>query len=371
MKRILLISFEYPPDRGGIARYLHGIYSHVPPEEEIVLLLDAHLAGSNATVSSHEHVEHKGTVYFRRFFSAWIYPRWIPLLFSAWRIARRHRITEIHCSHVLPIGTLCYLLRFFTGIPYTIYFHGRDIAIARKKKERQWLLRRIIRNAQLCVSNSIFTKQLVEPFFSETSVWSIRYPRVQKPQEISSEAIASFRHKHSLQGSIVLLSVARLVHRKGLDLVLSAVASLRASFPNIVSVIVGAGEQQDQLQQQAKNLQILECVRFIFDASDDDLAQWYRVADCFVLPVRGEDDDVEGYGMVYIEAATYGVPSIATTVGGVPEAVQDGITGMLVPPNNVAALIQTIKILLENNELRYRLGEQARIRALEECVWKE
>jgi len=168
-----------------------------------------------------------------------------------------------------------------------------------------------------------------------------------------------------------LLTVGRLVPRKGIDTVLQALPVLLAEFPGLRYWVVGDGSDRARLEQIAHNLGVTQAVEFVGQVSDQILPEVYRMAHIFVMPVREEQEtaSIEGFGIVYLEAAASGLPVVAGRSGGAVEAVQEGKTGFLVPPNDPEALIQALRKLLTDPALRRRMGQTGRRWVEEEMNW--
>jgi phosphatidylinositol alpha-1,6-mannosyltransferase len=163
------------------------------------------------------------------------------------------------------------------------------------------------------------------------------------------------------------LSVGRLQRRKGHDNAIRAVASLREELPNLRYVIAGDGEERARLEQLAADLQVEDSVFFAGTVSAEELPAFYAACDVFVLPNRvDEDGDLEGFGIVFLEAAASGKPVIGGDSGGVPEAVERDVTGLLVDGANVAAVSAAIQHLATSEPCRRRLGTAGRAR-VERC----
>ena len=154
-----------------------------------------------------------------------------------------------------------------------------------------------------------------------------------------------------LTGPPVLLTVARLVSRKGFDTVLRAMPPLLEMAPRLQYWIVGDGPARPKLEQLAQDLQLTEAVRFLNSVADSDLPGLYRRASIFVMAAREEYDgpdgaaSVEGFGIVYLEASASGLPVVAARSRGAAEAVREGETGLLTPPDDPAALTQALALL--------------------------
>jgi phosphatidylinositol alpha-1,6-mannosyltransferase len=166
----------------------------------------------------------------------------------------------------------------------------------------------------------------------------------------------------------ILLSVARLVTRKGLDTVLRALPEVLRERPSATYVVLGDGPDYSRLAQLAGELGVTKNVCFIA-RSTRPLADYYNACDLFVMPAREEPGDIEGFGLVFLEAGACGKPVIGARAGGVTDAIVDGVTGVLIPPDDPAALTRAIGDLLRDPERSARLGSAARARILRECTW--
>jgi phosphatidylinositol alpha-1,6-mannosyltransferase len=166
----------------------------------------------------------------------------------------------------------------------------------------------------------------------------------------------------------VLLSVARLVTRKGIDTVLRALPAVLKEWPGATYVILGDGPDYSRLAQLAGELGLTKSVRFIA-RSIRPLADYYNACDLFVMPAREEPGDIEGFGLVFLEAGACGKPVIGARAGGVTDAILDGVTGLLVPPDDSVALATAMGEVLRNPERAAAFGRAARARILRECTW--
>ena len=172
-------------------------------------------------------------------------------------------------------------------------------------------------------------------------------------------------------GPPVLLTVARLVHRKGIDTVLQALPPLLARTPNLQYWIVGNGPARAPLAHQSQELGLTHAVRFMDSVSDSELPDIYRRASVFVLPSRADyhAGSIEGFGIVYLEAGASGLPVVAAKSGGAAEAVVENETGLLVPPDDPDALGHALNRLLSDAEMRLRFGRAGRKWVESEMNW--
>ena len=162
----------------------------------------------------------------------------------------------------------------------------------------------------------------------------------------------------------VLLYVGRLVRKKGVDVLIAALAKLRDRFANMRLVVAGDGEESDRLKAHAAALDVADRVSFVGSVARDDLFGLYAEASAVIVPSR-----VEPFGLVALEAAHAARPVIASAVDGLPEIVVDNRTGLLVPPESPSALAEAIRTLVEAPDRARILGEAARERALRDFRW--
>lgn len=335
----VLCTSEYTPDHGGVARYLHGLVKTSTQPVEVV------------------RVDRSA--------------RWYQVLRTLWRAtAEPQSVASILCSHVVPIGTACYLLSLLRAIPYEVYFHGMDIALIAQQSRswRRWLVRRIVRRAAAVYANSHYTAEMVHRVTGYAKV-QVKYPTIAPLPECDESRVQIRDEVGFATTDTVLLSVARLVYRKGVDRVLRAIAVLE---PSVKLVVIGDGPERKTLEQLAATLGIADRVRVLGAVEDAATYRWYHAADLFVMPPRMLGPDVEGFGMVYLEAGWYGLPVIATRTGGIPDAVVDGETGLLIDDSDdPVVLANSIQRLNDDPALRAQLGAQARSRVRQYFVWNE
>jgi phosphatidylinositol alpha-1,6-mannosyltransferase len=265
------------------------------------------------------------------------------------------KFEQIWVHHISPIGTASMLISLLTGLPYTVFLHGLDFDQARRSMIRRLLAKIILRLAQCVVTNSRALADEVEAFSGVEPL--VVYPCV------SDELVEASRQEQvsaKENGQIVrLLTVARLVPRKGHALVLEAMKNL----PSVHYTIVGDGPERATLEQQIDYLGLTSRVHLITNATDDQLADFYRSANIFLMPAKKTSDDREGFGIVYLEAGLFGLPVIAISQPGVNEAVLHGETGILVD-DQIAELRAAIERLAQNAQLRSKLGAAGRERVL-------
>lgn len=363
MKNNLLITLDFPPNFGGVATYYYNICLSLPSDKIIVLAPTDPLA-QNFDNRQDFKVVRKGLIGKNRlsiYFS----------IISIIKIINRHKIDMIHIGNILPLGILAWLINKWNKTPYLIYTHGLDVVYPQKFWRKKLLMKLIIKSASALIANSNFTKnELIKLGAAENKI-TVVYPCSNlKPIALSETEINAFKNQHGLNNKKILLSAGRLVERKGHDQVIMALPEIIKMVPSLIYLIAGAGPRLDQLGQLATECGVASAVRFLGPLADNELALCYNVADVFIMPSRQlADGDVEGFGIVYLEANLYHKPVIGGSSGGVPEAVLDGETGLLVDPLNTSEIAQKTIKLLTDQTYAQQLGEQGFIRASKEFIW--
>jgi phosphatidylinositol alpha-1,6-mannosyltransferase len=356
MKRTLLITLEYPPMIGGVSHYYANLV-HALPDGEVFVL-------------DNEKGELLST-------SHWVWPKWLKGVWNTLRAVRKYKIEYLLVGQVLPLGTIALLLKRFAGIPYMVMTHGMDVTIpfaAGSSPRKQKLVRAILHQASAVTTVSSYTKaQLVSLGVPESKIAMVYpCPNIEVTDvQPSSVTMAELDRTHHVEGKRVLLSVGRLVERKGFDMVIAAMAKLRKDYPDLVYVIAGEGAYRARLEALVHKYQLASCIRFVGAVSNAELAAWYTRATAVIMPSRElPNHDVEGFGITFVEAGAFGKPVIGGNSGGVVDAVVDGQTGFLVEPTNLAMLTQAIISLLDNPQQAERLGAFGKKRVAEQFDWK-
>ena len=251
---------------------------------------------------------------------------------------------------------LVWLISKLTGAKSVVYLHGFDITAAHWVYQKIWVP--FFKRIDFVIVNSTPTKTLALNAGVLEKKMSIVHPGVTLPETgQSSSTIQSFKKKYNLEHKKILLSVGRLTTRKGLkEFVENSLAYIVQEEPDVILVVVGespknslgAGLQtREEILEAARKNQIENHILFLGVITDNEqLATIYEAADVHVFPVRHIPDDPEGFGMVAIEAAAHGLPTVAFATGGIVDAVKQNKSGWLVEKNNYEALAkQTITAL--------------------------
>jgi glycosyltransferase involved in cell wall biosynthesis len=272
---------------------------------------------------------------------------------AAARVARRGDFDLVHAHWPLPMAVPGWAARRAAGIPLVLSFYGVELTFARSAPVPFLVpfLRRAIRTADAVTAISTYTSGLVRELHDrpvELIPFGATTPVPDDPPPLDPAP------------PLRLLFVGRLVRRKGVRYLLDAVSRVRDRVDVAVD-IVGQGPEKPALEARAAELGVTDLVRFHGFVSDDELVRRYVKSDVFVLPAAfDEKGDVEGLGVVLIEALGYGRAAIASAAGGITDIVRHEETGLLVPPGDAGALAEAIESLARDPDRVARLGRAGR-----------
>lgn len=298
----------------------------------------------------------------------WLQLLAIPYIISGFfkciGICRKFRPDVIHAHWPFPHAYIALGAAKLFRIPLVLNFHGAELLLIRKKKWVKPLLKFAIGQAQAVFANSSFTAGKIKALRNVDVEWS-PYGTTLETGEISAEPTQA---PHPVNGKFKILFVGRHIERKGICYLIEAAKYLPRDQFEIR--IVGVGDLTDKLKAQAAEVSTTpDAANIIFTGklSPEALANEYRTANVFTLPaIVDSKGDTEGLGVVLIEAMELGLPVVASNVGGIPDVVVDGVSGILVPEKNPEALASAYKRLAAEPELQKQLLEGARKR-IDEC----
>lgn len=361
---VFLITHEFYPRRGGIATFSEEIARAVA---EMGFDLEVW-----AQAAPPEHAEKSWPFRLRRLPLKGTHGAWCQILL-AWQLIqarRRLRHATVYVTEPGPMLTMM-LLQFFHAFhprKLVLTFHGSEILRFAHHPWRRGLARRLIAKATRVSTLSNYTQELLLAHFPEAANKIFITPGAPR----TDFAIVPSRRREANE-KIVILTVGRLHPRKGQLLTLQALQALALEVRTRIEYWIVGGQSKDnyehRLREQAALVPDLT-VRFLGNLPDDELTGVYDRADIFAMTSVNHGHSIEGFGLVYLEAAAHGLPVVAHDVGGVAEAVVDGVTGMLVPPNRPAQLAAAFEKLIFDPRLRSQLGEAGRQWAMRTC-WRQ
>lgn len=340
--KTLLFTLEYPPFHGGVANYYGSLAKYWPEELFVLHNNENKLIGKNYCCF-----------------------KWLPSIFELKKTVKEKRIDHVLIGQILPLGTAACILSFFIKFKYSVILHGMDFTFAVKNPWKKFLAKFILKKADKIICSNSYVAKLAKNYNKNIYVVN---PGVENCE--LRLPIDELKNKYNLTNKIILLSVGRSVKRKGFDKVIEALPEVLKSVPNLVYVIVGTGEELKNWKLKIGNLGLNNHVLLIEKADDEERNSWYRACDIFIMPSREINGDFEGFGIVYLEANLAGKPVIAGDSGGVRDAVEENVNGLLVNPESVPEIAQVIVKLSSDKELGDRLGEQGRERAINNFHWE-
>jgi len=365
--KILLITWNYPPKTGGMENMIFEVVRQLTPTAQVDIIAPfADSSKDEPEIPRLIRAQREGLLSF------FVYAHWAGI-----RLARETKYDVIMTGSalVLPIA---YLLGVLFRLPVVAIVHGLDIIYP--KPLYQIAMRFLLPRCRHIIANSRMTKQLaIERGLAPDRVTVINpgidvseFDRLRDPKDI--------RQRYDIGNRRFVLSAGRLVKRKGiLDFISRALPDIVKHDPDTILVVIGENPSQSlahrddlltQIRYEIARLELQENVRLVGWTSREDLVAFYQSSDIFVLPAINVPGDIEGFGIVLLEANAAGKPVVATTVGGISDAVADGISGILIEPENWAIIAQSVTNLLRDDELRQKLGHQGRERAENEFDWK-
>lgn len=363
--RLLLTTQDFPPDVGGTQTYAAEVVAGLVDAGHEVTVLCPYRPGATAADAERAYRIVRVQASFDAF----------P--FKAFGAVRRLLVDgafdgayAVSWSAVVPVWLAA---RTGRRVPVGLAVHGRELLLQpMRTRLASWayntMRRNMVRHARLLLPVSNYTASLLEPFGIPPGKIHV-VNNGTNPDVFTPTDGSRIRRELQVGDRPFLLSVCRLVGRKGVDTVLKALPAVLAERPDIVYVVAGEGPEAGDLKALASALGLLDNVRFVGRIPYADLPAYYSAASMFVLPARQAEPDVEGFGIVFLEANACGTPVIGARAGGVPDAIVDGETGLLVPPDDPEALARAILELLGNPERALAMGNAGRQRVEADFNW--
>jgi phosphatidylinositol alpha-1,6-mannosyltransferase len=364
MKKVAFIAVDFAPNVGGIAQYTYGILNRLSADQIMAIALP--------TSGWQSFDEHQSFLIQRiKLPSRWqpfnkIFKFLAPLFFL--KLLKTPDIKIVACCqshHALLLAA--WLLRKIKHIPFCVFIYGNDILIPQNKRSRDFH-NYLLKSANMVVAISKKTKNLALEIGVEPEKLHLLPPCIEPGKFIQKQISSQNLSNLNQQNKSIMLTVGRLVERKGQDMVLRALPTVLKSIPDLHYVIVGTGDDEDRLKLLVDNLYLSDVVTFAGYVPDEKLPAYYDACKLFIMVSREitERGDLEGFGIVYLEANLMGKPVIAGASGGVGDAVVDGETGLLVDPNNIDDIADAIIYLLKDEETAVSMGQNGKKRVLQE-----
>ncbi len=363
--KILIITLEYPPQVGGIASYTYNLASHLPTDQVVIY---APIHKRQAEFDAKSMIK----TYRLNPYWSFFWPKWSRLYFQISALIDAEKIQMLYVNHVLPVGYVAYLIKKFKKIPYTLFLHGTDLAMATVTNSKRKKFIKICREAQTVVVNSEFLKNKVLSIVENLTDVRVIYPC---PSDIFFDAkvdeteINNLRARLALGGKKVVITVGRMVDGKGYPHLARLFLEILKNVPNAVWLVIGDGQKNKEIFDIVQKNSLQNVVRFLGSVDANELYKYYHLGDVFVLLTHKDENSEEGWGTVFLEAAACGVPAIAGRVGGVEEAIKDKETGLVVDVHQDQVIVESIVNLLNDKQLAVKMGQVGKERATNYFRW--
>jgi phosphatidyl-myo-inositol dimannoside synthase len=365
----LLLAYDFPPIGGGLSRWMGELARHYPAGSLVVSTGQSE--DSDDVDSELPNRVDRVSVQARRLRTIQGLLLWSRRVSS---LCRSLSPGFVWCGNIKPAAYPANWARERTGVPYGIIVHGTDLLLLQHQAHQSSLKRKVaqtlIHPASVIVANSSYTRDLCLTVCREIGVAidpdKVRVvPLGTDPQHFRpGVATDEVRTRYGLKNGRWMLTVARLTAHKGIDTGLRALAELAPGHPDLKYAVVGAGKRLEELEALAGELKVGDRVRFLTNVPDDDLPALYNLAVVYLGVSRLADSNVEGFGISLVEASACALPVIGGRSGGIPDAVREGETGLLVDPADSSAVARAVDAVISNPSLAGKLGGAGR-RAVE------
>jgi phosphatidylinositol alpha-1,6-mannosyltransferase len=372
MMKTLVVSEVFPPRKGGSGRWLWELYRRFP-HGAVHVVTHSTEGGVPFDETHHLPVDR-----FPLHFGSWgMVGRGAAGHKYARALARLHGVVRrvapdvIHCGKCLPEGLLAWAMKQVHGIPYVCYAHGEELTLAVSSVELRWLTRRVVDGARRIIANSRHTQMLLQRDWRVPGRRiTVMHPGVDTNQWVPAPPDPRVRDQLGWAGRRVVLTVGALQKRKGQDMMIRALPAIRKSCPDVLYAIAGEGWERPYLDGLVAELGVGDLVQFVGTPPDDQLIGCFQQCDVFALPNRQIDWDLEGFGIVLLEAQACGKPVIAGASGGTSETMRVGHTGQVVPCDEPGPLADAVVALLADPARRAEMGHAARQWVADRFDWE-
>jgi phosphatidylinositol alpha-1,6-mannosyltransferase len=360
ISRTLVVTNDFPPRVGGVQRYVHDLVRHLPSDRAAVLA---------PRWPGWEEFDESQSFPVFRFGAKRLSP--VPELLRRVRsLISETESDVILFGHGLPLAIMGPRLVADPGRPYAVLTHGAEVWAAGIPGSARALWYACSR-ANTVFAVSKYTAARVRPAVPDDVPLMILPPGVDTERfrpDISGHEV---RERYDLVGAPVAVCISRLVTRKGQDTMIRGWRKVLQRVPEARLLLVGDGPSRQRLEAMAAEKGITESVTFAGQVSEEELPSYYAAGDVFTMPCRSRKGglEVEGFGIVFLEAAAVGLPVVAGNSGGAAEAVEHGETGLVVDGTNVDEVASATAELLEDPARAATMGKLGRLRVEQDFAW--
>jgi len=353
---IIILTQCFPPAIGGIENLIENLSIELGKTHDVLVLADQYEKKND----SYHDLKYNQTIRIKRI-SGIKFFRKRKKLSELKKILSSNKVSHVIADSWKSLELTIDILNS-TSVPSICLVHGNEIITNNSKKKFRVI--QTLNKVTCIITNSSFTSSLVKDIGISNQNIRCIHPGAKNTIHLNEEIISN------IYGRPVITTLARLEKRKGHAYVLPVVAKLRLEYPNILYIIAGSGVELKNLKKLTRELDIEKNVIFLGDINENQKKYLFKNTNLMVMPTldESEKNSIEGFGIAYLEAAYYGIPSIASNVGGTPEAVVHNETGIII--SNMSELYNSIKDLLVNKVKLDELGRKAKLRAENDFTWE-
>lgn len=364
---VVVFSGDYKPLTGGVAEHAYRVACALRRKGLRVIVLGPSMPGADAFdreagFPAYRVNAHPGT-------AALEYARALV------GIVREHKAGWVYAATANPGAAACAAARLFADFRHSVTVHGHELTFGGRNPRQVFktLIRplyvRVLGRADRIFAVSDFTRaSIVEAGIAPGRVSTI-YNGVDLDDFRGDLGADTIRARYGLEGRRILLTVATLDVRKGHDTVIRALPELRKRVPDIAYVIVGSGPNEKRLRRLAAGSEAPEAVVFTGSLPRADVLAFLAACEVFAMISRQVGTNVEGFGIVFLEAGALGKPVVGGRSGGIPDAVEDGVTGLLVDPLSPGEVASAVAGIMLDGALARRFGEAGYERTARLFTW--
>jgi len=364
-RKILLVTNDLGPRAGGIETFILGLLDQLDGNQIVI-----YTAKQNGSAEFDKALTAKTGVTIIRDKSSILLPTfWVNRRVRA--VMQKYESEIIWFGAAMPLAWMSHLLKRAGAKQIVAITHGHEVWWAKLPIFRQ-IFSHATKSISVLTYLGEFTRQAMAPVVNKNCYMAQIAPGISIEHFTPGEKSPSLVKELDLQGKQVLISVGRLVHRKGQDKLLEALPQVLRSHPDVVLLFVGIGPRKKKLDQLVRKYELSDYVRFVGRVQYDKLPEYFRLGDLFVMPSRSRlaGLEVEGLGIVYLEASASGIAVLAGESGGAPDAVLAGKTGEVVDGTDPSKIAEAIVELLDNPSKLKTMGAAGRAWTEQRWSWQ-
>ena len=363
--KTLFITNDFGPRAGGIETFVHGLIERLPKDSVIVYTS----AQPETSQFDAEWLQEYGVEVIRDRSKILLpTPQVIKI---CQKIIIDRKITRVAFGAAAPLGVMARAMRRAGAQKIIALTHGHEVWWA-KVMPFSLAIRFMSKEMDAITYLGSYTKGEISRALNKNDKAKLVQiaPGIDVDHFIPTDS-SQLRAEYGLTDKSVIISVGRLVHRKGQDKLIASLPAIKAAVPNVHLVLVGVGPYQKHLEKLALKLKVSNCVTFIGRINYAELPRYICLGDIFAMPSRSRffGLEVEGLGIVYLEASACGLPVVGGKSGGAPDAVLAGETGFVVDGTNTLEISEACIELLNNPELSELMGAAGRAWIIENWRW--